>query len=149
MATDVQERTSWLNRLLRGELAAVETYEQAVSQCNGKSCSVDLKLMANEHREAAATLRRHVVEHGGEPSASSGPWGAWAQFVTGTAQVFGTAATFRALKQGEDHGRADYEAALEDEDLDPECKVLIRTTLLPRQYAHLRTLDALIESNQE
>ena len=39
MATITEETTSWLNRLLRGELSAVETYEQAMSKCEKEACA--------------------------------------------------------------------------------------------------------------
>lgn len=146
MAHTTEERTTWLNRLLRGELSAVETYEQAMSKCAGEACGTDLRQMLEQHREAASTLRQHVQQRGEEASASSGPWGTFAQAVTGTAKLFGTAATFQALKQGEEHGVSEYESALADDALDPECRSLINATLLPRCRAHVKRLDALIQA---
>ena len=142
-----EERTSWLNKLLRGELSAVETYQQAVSKCQNEACASDLRQILEQHREAASILRQHVIQRGEEPSNSSGPWGSFAQLVTGTAKLFGTATTFRALKQGEEHGVSEYEEALADPNLDPECRDLIANTLLPRTRAHIHRLDALIASS--
>jgi uncharacterized protein (TIGR02284 family) len=144
MATRTEERTSWLNRLLRGEMAAIETYQQALSKCDQQECLGDLRHILEQHREAASVLRQHVAQRGEEPSDSSGIWGSFAQLVTGTAKLLGTAATFRALKEGEDHGQSEYESALADPDLDPECRDLIVKTLLPRTRAHIQRLDALM-----
>ena len=66
--------------------------------------------------------------------------------MTGTAKLFGTAATFRALKQGEEHGISEYESALSDEALDPECRELILRALLPRCRAHVQRLEVLAEA---
>jgi len=132
MATATEEKTSWLNRLLRGEMSAVETYEQAMGKCEKEACAGDMRHMLEQHREAASLLRQHVAQHGEEPSKSSGPWGSFAQMVTGTAKLFGTASTFRALKQGEEHGISEYESALADDSLEPGCRDLINKTLLPR-----------------
>src|SRR5262249_62189267 len=112
MATTTESCTSWLNRLLRGELAAVETYEQALSKCDGQGCAADLRSILQDHRESTAALREHVLHHGGDPDTSSGGWGTWAHVVTGAARVFGTRTTFRALREGEQVGVKEYEAAL-------------------------------------
>src|SRR5262245_23795869 len=102
--TITEESISWLNRLLRGEMAAVETYEQALSRCDKEARAGDLRHLLEQHREAASFLRQHLEQRNEHPSKNSGPWASFAQVVTGTAKLFGTEATFRALKQGEEHG---------------------------------------------
>ncbi len=135
-----------LNRLLRGELAATETYQQALAKVGDEPGGAELRRMESDHRDAANVLRQHIIQRSGQPDSSSGVWGMWAQAVTGTAKLFGNTAALKALKEGEEHGIKEYEDALEDKDLDQECKTLIRSTLLPRQRAHLAVLDRLIES---
>jgi hypothetical protein len=143
MATTTEASISWLNRLLRGELSAVETYEMAMSKCEKEACAGDLRHLLEQHREAADVLREQLELRNEPSSRSSGPWGSFAQLVTGAAKLFGTATTFRALKQGEEHGISEYESALNDA-LDPECRELILRTLLPRCRAHAQRLDALV-----
>jgi hypothetical protein len=144
MATTTEASISWLNRLLRGELSAVETYEQAMSKCEKEACAGDLRHLLDQHREAASLLRQQLEQRNEPTSKSSGPWGSFAQLVTGAAKLFGTASTFRALKQGEEHGISEYDSALADENLDPECRELVLRTLLPRCRAHVQRLEALI-----
>src|SRR5262245_16837462 len=83
-----------LNSLLRGELAAVETYRQALEKVEaddaGKAAS--LRSLEAEHREAARQLRDQVVRLGGTPEAGSGAWGAFARAVAGVARMFGNGA---------------------------------------------------------
>ena len=101
-----------LNSLLRGELSATETYQQALTQLQGTQGYDDLKGIHREHREAANTLRQHVHHYGAKPDQGSGAWGAFAKAVEGTAKAFGTDAALKALKEGEEHGMKEYEKAL-------------------------------------
>jgi demethoxyubiquinone hydroxylase (CLK1/Coq7/Cat5 family) len=141
----VEERTEPLNSLLRGELAAVETYQQALGKASNEPGAVDLRQIEAEHREAAELLREYLVQRGGRPATDSGAWGTWARAVEGAAQLFGgNAAALRALKEGEEHGVSSYESALQDPNLDAESKELITATLLPRTRAHIPTLDRFL-----
>jgi uncharacterized protein (TIGR02284 family) len=138
--------TDTLNSLLRGELSAVETYQQALKKLCDEPGALDLRRIEAEHREAVNLLRQHILDCGGQPDSSSGAWGAWAKTVTGTAKVFGNAAALKALKEGEEHGINSYENALKETDLDAECRMLIESTLLPQTRAHVPVLDRLLES---
>src|SRR5260370_21790622 len=132
-----------LNSLLRGELSATETYQQALSKLEGTQGYDDLKCIHREHREAANTLRQQVHRYGAKPDQGSGAWGAFAKAVEGTAKPFGTGAALKALKEGEEHGRKEYEKALKD-NLPPDCRGLIESTLLPQTREHVPTLDRLM-----
>ena len=79
-----------LNSLLRGELAATETYQQAIAIMDGTSHAGGLRRLHVEHREAANMLRQHVRQCGGKPDQCSGAWGAWAKLLEGTAVLLGT-----------------------------------------------------------
>jgi len=134
-----------LKSLHRGEIAATETYNQALEKFAGQSEEAAVRRIRDEHREAANTLRQHVREQGDDPSQGSGVWGAWAKFVEGTAQAFGKTAALKALKEGEEHGIKEYEQALAEEG-QPECRILIQNQLLPRCEAHVRTLEQLMRA---
>jgi uncharacterized protein (TIGR02284 family) len=141
--TAVEERTQTLNKLLRGELSAVETYDQALAKVGDDVGGSALRDIARQHRHAADTLREHVVRFGGDPATGSGAWGAFASAVMGTAKVFGNQSAWEALKQGEEHGVNQYESALDDENLPQECRDLISTSLLPAQRRHIAALDSI------
>src|SRR5689334_19410205 len=91
-----------LNSLLRGELAATETYQQALAKLGQDAAAEQLRQVHAEHRDAANTLRQQVHHEGGKPDQGSGAWGVWAKTVEGTATVFGKAAALKALKEGEE-----------------------------------------------
>jgi len=139
--------TGVLNSLLRGEISATETFNQALEKFAGRPEEADLRQMRDDHREAANTLRHHVRDHGGQPSHGSGWWGGWAKLVEGAAKAFGHAAALKALKEGEEHGIKEYKAALDDRDVAEDCKQLIRGQLMPRCQAHVPTLDRLMSSH--
>ena len=141
-----KEGIAVLNSLLRGELAATETYQQALAKLEDDPGAERLRQMHADHRTAANTLRQHVHECGGKPDQSSGAWGTWAKIVEGTAKVFGNKAALKALKEGEEHGVKDYEAALENTALAPECRSLIQSQLLPQTRSHIAALDQIMDA---
>lgn len=136
--------TDALNALLRGELSAVETYEQAMEKFEDQHILTDLQKIHEQHAHAAQALRERVAHFGGEPSAGSGPWGAFAAAITGTAKVIGPATALCALRQGEEHGINEYEGALKNEEVDSECKEIIRSDLLPKSRWHVEELNRLM-----
>jgi uncharacterized protein (TIGR02284 family) len=141
----VEDRTAGLNRLIRGELSAIETYRQALDKMKDAPEATELHTIMVEHRNAAQVLREHVKGHGGNPADGSGPWGAWAKFVEGTAKLFGNAAALKVLKEGEEHGAKEYESFLQDANADQECKDLVRTQFLPQARSHIPILDRLMD----
>jgi uncharacterized protein (TIGR02284 family) len=143
---DSNKNCSTLNSLLRGELAATETYQQAMAKVGNEAGASDLRHLRDEHRDAANTLRQHIHGYGGKPDQDSGSWGAFAKAVEGTAKVFGNAAALKALKEGEEHGLKFYQDALQDANLPEDCKSLIRYRLLPQTQAHIPVLDRLMNA---
>ncbi len=133
-----------LNSLLRGEISATETYQQAMDKVGNDTGSSELRRIHEEHRDAANTLREHVHTHGGKPDQGSGAWGTFAKAVEGGAKIFGNAAALKALKEGEEHGVKDYEAALKGSDLAADCRELVNSRLLPQTRNHITVLDRLI-----
>lgn len=144
MATMTRDTTEVLNKLLRGEISASETYTQAIEKFAGQPELSSLKQYREDHVDACNHLRRHVHDKGGQPDTHSGAWGAFAKAVEGTAKAFGKTAALKALKEGEEQGVSDYESALEDNSLPSECRSLIQTTLLPNCRQHIQGLDRLM-----
>jgi hypothetical protein len=144
MHTAVSE-TERLNALLRRELAALETYQQALERLQQDPSWVDLNRIQQDHGEAVDSLKEQVRHFDARPAGQSGAWGTWAKLVEGTAMFFGKTAALTALKEGERYGVRYYQSALFDENLSDESKALIRWSLLPRTQTHLRMLDQLLQ----
>ncbi|HVE13251.1 MAG TPA: DUF2383 domain-containing protein [Elusimicrobiota bacterium] len=140
-----------LPSLIRGELAAAETYGQALRKLVASQArsgedprAAELRRIQEEHGEAIHALRDKLAELGGKPPKSSGLRGIWSRAVEGVSVALGEDAAIRALKEGEEQGASDYEEALADQALDSGAKRLILTELLPRTRAHVPALDRLL-----
>jgi len=145
MATvSVDKSVDQLNSLLRGEISAVETYQQAIEKVGDEHASdaAALRAIAHEHGEDARALRKAIEQLGGEADDSSGAWGAWAKTVQGVAKLFGDASALKALKEGEEHGLKDYEEAVDD--VDDASRTLIVSRLIPNQKRHIATIDGMM-----
>ncbi|MCB0310059.1 MAG: DUF2383 domain-containing protein, partial [Bdellovibrionales bacterium] len=124
-----QECADVCNDLLKGEMSAVETYQHALDKFAGEPQANKLRTMLVDHEESVSALKERVRRMGGEPVEGSGIWGSFAKAVEGTAALFGNKSALMALKQGEEKGANDYEKALENDDVEAECKEIIRRTL--------------------
>ena len=131
-----------LNSFLRGEISAVETYQMALDKLDAISAARD-ELLVNlkSHQDRVMMLRDAIVQCGGTPADSSGPWGTFAKVVEGGAKAFGEKAAVAALEEGEDHGLKDYKSDMSD--LDFEARELVRGKLLPEQKQTHDRLSAL------
>jgi hypothetical protein len=121
-----------LNTYLRGEMAAVETYHLALRALDEISTARDeLLINLKSHQDRVASLQDAIIDAGGMPATSSGPWGTLAKAAEGTAEALGEKAAIAVLEEGEDHGLADYQDDLDK--LDPETRYLVAHELLPQQ----------------
>lgn len=136
--------TKTLNALLRGELSATETYDQALAKFGDTKGSAELRSVLADHNKAVDLLRKQIQIHGGEPEESSGAWGIFAKSVAGAAKLFGDDAALKALKEGEEHGINQYERAVKDDNLPADCVTLVNSILLPQSRAHIPVLDRLM-----
>jgi uncharacterized protein (TIGR02284 family) len=139
-----QKTIDTLNSMLRGELSATETYQQALEKVSKEPEAADLRSIHADHREAANEFRKHVHQFGGKPDQGSGAWGAFAKAVAGSAKIFGETAALKALKEGEEQGISSYEDSLKEPDLPQECRTLIQSTLA-QCHAHITLLDRLMK----
>lgn len=138
--TDPSTCASFCNKLLRGEISAIESYQKAIHESDNAQHTQILEQIMGEHRKSVEALRHHVTAMGAVPDTDSGPWGSFAQTVTSAATVLGESTTFSALIQGEEHGIREYEEALNDQDVMSEIKSVFRDTLLPRLQKHVSLL---------
>ena len=131
--------TGALNTLLRCELSAVETYDEAMRSFEDQFVLADLEKIREDHSRAVTLLQSRVTQFGGQQIESPGPWSAF----TATSDMSRTLG-LAALKQGEEHAINEYEESLRNEGVNPECKQLIRAELLPSEKAHVAKLDRLM-----
>jgi demethoxyubiquinone hydroxylase (CLK1/Coq7/Cat5 family) len=128
------------NKLLRGELSAIETYSQAIARFGTGGDRGALRHLLAVHEDSASRLRQHIAEMGGQPSFEAGVWGDFAQALEGTALVLGASPALAILQAGEEHGVREYEAALDDPAMMEDIKGTIRQHNLPRAHENVNTL---------
>src|SRR5262249_49331291 len=88
-----------LNSYLRGEMAAVETYQMAIDKLDAASpARDDLLVNLKSHQDRVTMLQDALAVLGGTPAKSSGPWGKFAKAVEGTAKALGDKMTVSALE---------------------------------------------------
>jgi hypothetical protein len=136
-----------LNRCLRSELSAIETYRQALDRDrNQYGTHVEFQRLSDilrDHEDAASRLRQAIVRAGGEPSTDSGAWGTWSKVIMGAAKLFGDKAALKALKEGEESGFDEYERF--QRDAHPSTELFdLSSELMARQQRHIRELDSLM-----
>lgn len=136
--TDAVER---LSALCRGEISAVETYNQAIESGVLARYSDQLRYCQSSHQARADMLRRQIAALGGTPPVGSGAWGTFVKAVEGTATALGEKAAIAVLEQGEDHGLDEYREPTDD--LDLSSRSLVKEQLLPQQLETHRIASTL------
>jgi len=136
-----------LNKCLRSELSAVETYNQALEkERKASGHETDFQQLAsilNDHQQAASQIEAQIQSLGGTPVHDSGAWGTWSKLVMGTAKLLGDKAAIKALKEGEESGLKEYQDLLADTTTPREATSLC-DSLMAKQQMHIRTLDNLM-----
>ncbi|MDO9269186.1 MAG: DUF2383 domain-containing protein [Methylobacter sp.] len=138
-----------IDKLLKDELAATETYQQVLDKFREDVSFGETSYLMpiyEDHKEAVSSLQEQASQLGGIPSEDSGVWGTWAEIVQGGANLLGQKAALKALQEGEKSGADDYEEALQDPELPSDIRSLIETKLLPAQQSHILTLDRLFDA---
>ena len=92
---------------LRGEMAAVETYElsssTSITSASTTSCS-----RSTSHARRVDSIRERLRNRGGEAIQSSGVWGVFAKLIPERSGFPGYKVALAALEEGEDRGLALY-----------------------------------------
>lgn len=131
-----------LNSFLRGELSAVETYNQAIAKIDDDPAMKQrLMTLRDSHSARVRQLSSMISSLGGQPDTTSGMWGGFAKLVEGGAKLFGKSAAVAALEEGEDHGKRLYKDNVDE--LSPETRAFIRSQIMPEQQRTHDTLSAL------
>ncbi len=121
-----------LRSYLRGELAAVETYDRAIRALDELSPLREcLSEPRASHVRRVELLSRRIVALGGEADETSGPWGRIVDALQLLTEVFGTDALLNALCMNERHNTRDYERDMDRASL--LLQNLLVNVLLPEQ----------------
>lgn len=137
-----------VEKLLKNELAAAETYHQALEKFEeeGQRNEVAyLEPIYEEHTQAVSELQEKIQQMGGSPTTDSGLWGSWSETVMSGAGMIGKDAMLKALLAGEKSGLDDYEEAAEDVDIPSDVSSLIQMKFVNCQQENIRVLNRLLQ----
>ncbi len=133
-----------LERILRGEISAAESYENAIKLFMKDRIAADkLEQIRYEHEEAVRFWQKHIQNEGVEAERSSGAWGTVVEGFVATAKLLGEDLTTSALLTGEEHGLKEYKDILEDDNIDRDTKSFVSEVLIPRQKRHINILKTI------
>lgn len=132
-----------LNELLKGEISAVETYDQALEKVKGLPEGEKIAKIRDDHKDAVVVLQKEVQAKGGVPATGSGAWGAWAKTVQGTAKLIGDKAALSALREGEKHGLDEYQELVADQEVEASQKAFAANRIKDQQ-SHIDVLDSFL-----
>lgn len=145
--TEAQQNRENLDVLVsfcKDELAAVDTYEKALTLAPLRKHATVLDSCRASHRARAAELSHRIDMLGGEVPASPGMWGSVATTLTGAAAAISEGLAVALLEESEDRGLRHYRAHIDELALPNRQFVLER--LLPGQNSTHAALSDLKHS---
>lgn len=139
MAT-AQTTERLLNKLLRGELSAVEAYDTA---CNGIEAGRRgiPHACRDSHARRVHLLRDRIRQLGGKPVSTPGTWGMATSALTGGGKVLGERWVIAILEEGEDYGNQVYREAMAEDGVDGATVHWIRDRLYTDQLTTHRLMS--------
>ena len=130
-----------LNTLIATTLDSVKGFREAAEDSKVPNHTQFFREMAEERSRVASDLQAHVRMHGGDPRTESSTAGAlhrtWLNIreaITGGDED----AIIREVENGEDYIKGKFEAALRDEDLSPDCRVMLEQCMTSIRKGHDR-----------
>lgn len=135
--------TGEMNSILRGEISAVEAYQQAMEKFSSVPDISRLRMGFEEHRQMVAYWKSQLRNEGQVVSDDAGVWGKMVSAFMSAAKALGENATISALIEVEEHALKQYEALLAREVLYPAQQDYIRMICIPQQQRHIANLSSL------
>ena len=134
-----------LNEILRGELSAVEAYEQVLEKVHHYTEAQRLIEFHDDHEKACRYWEEQIYKQGDLPTQTSSIWGAVVEAFVGVSKILGEHQALAALKDGEEHGLYTYRKMLDSDQLNDVQKIMIRDYFIPNQEKHIRGIKIFLE----
>lgn len=133
------KNTSTLNSLIATTIDSIDGYEEAAKDATNQRYATLFRERAAERRQVADQLKAEVRRLGAEPEDDGTLLaGAHRMFLTLRDTVTGTddRAVIAEVERGEDHIKAKFEAAIKDDDLDPQCRAVVERCFTSVKQGH-------------
>jgi hypothetical protein len=106
------EALDFLNKIVRGEIAAVEAYSKVIEKFPLDAERFELRSFKEDHQKNVDELKKILRYQGEAPSDTSGAWGTGVIAMMSMAAFFGDRSAVSMLIEGEEHGLSQYSEAL-------------------------------------
>jgi demethoxyubiquinone hydroxylase (CLK1/Coq7/Cat5 family) len=138
-----------LNVLLRGELAACESYAQAAQHIRDAHTRQALEKNRVSHAARALTLSSLIRDAGGEPVSDAGIWGHLTAAVERAASLISDRVVLEALVKGEQLGLQSYLSQVDELGDEVTRESIWQNSVLEQRLTERRLLDLLEERDSE
>jgi hypothetical protein len=135
----LDHRVDFLQKILRGELSAVEAYEKVIERNGSHVHFSTLAQIKSEHEFAINRLRQMITEKGEFPSEDSGVWGRFVKALIAGSALISDETMIKTLHEGEEHGLIEYQQFLDMGPLASE-EEQVRSYFIPAQERHISQL---------
>jgi hypothetical protein len=125
-----QDSGDAMNRLLRHELTAIETYQCVIDTFDGQ-LATQLKPLLEGHQRRAAYINDYLLALGKKRNHKVGFWGVLMSMTDSSGTLLDLQTVLAALSEMEGHGVSDYRRELCH--LDDLTRVQVEAELLPGQ----------------
>ncbi len=134
------KNVSTLNSLIATTLDSVDGYRKAAEEANAARFSDQFLSRANERQNIVGTFQAKVREMGGECEDDGTVLASAHRAFLGLRDALtgdrDDSAVVAEVERGEDHIKAKYEKALENEDLDPAVRAVIQSAYRSVREGH-------------
>ncbi len=140
-----QHHIETLNELLKGELMAMEIYQETEDMQGDEQVMNMLQQFAEDHQEHARLLAERIRELGGTPITGTGMVGAMANMSSKINALRGPSHLLKQVYDGEDKGVHAYEDRIDE--LDYESQELVGE-IMSIDHDHLKRFEERIKSEE-
>lgn len=141
-STQQIEALEYLNKILRGEISAVEVYAKAIEKFPKDAARFELASFHQDHQHNVDELARLLKAQGEEASNTSGAWGTTVNGLMNIATFMGDKSAVGLLIEGEEHGLNQYSDVL-NYPLPESIRTKISETFLPQARINIGKLRGI------
>lgn len=136
------EAMEYLNKILRGEISAVEVYSKVIDKFPLDASRFELASFRQDHQHNVEELTRLLRTQGQTPTENSGAWGTTVTALMNMATFIGDKSAVGLLIEGEEHGLNQYSDIL-NYPLPESIRTKIAEDFLPQSRVNIGKLRGI------
>lgn len=136
----------YLNTLLRGEIAAVNSYDLARKKFATDAAIKTIDKILFNHKSNVDFLKKKIFSKNETPSTNTGAWGLAVELIIKSTKFLGETPLIMALREGEDLGLKDYKYFLSSNVPENKSIHVIKNQIIPNTENNILLLNKLLKS---